>query len=121
MKLLAQNTTPFPTCNPGQGLRIGENAATNSICNPYLRGDIQNIGDIVNIVLPFLYGIAGVILFLVIIWGGYDILFSAGNADKVGAGRMKIISGLIGFVLLVVAYLLARIFAYMFGLSGGIV
>lgn len=116
------STTPFPTCDPAQGIRIGDGTAgsMNTICNPYLRSDIRNVADVVNILMPFLYGIAGIILFLVIIWGGYDILFSAGNADKVNGGRMKVTSGLIGFVLLVLAYLLSQVIAYVFGLSGGI-
>lgn len=92
-----------------------------TITNPLLDSSFTSIGDVINRVLPFLYGIAGIILFFILIWGGIDMVASGGDAEKVGAGRMKITAGIIGFILLVISFLLVRILAYVFGLSNGII
>lgn len=110
--LLAQGPTAAP---------VGISVGGQTISNPLLNPSIQTLGDVVNLLLPFLYGIAGVILFFVILWGGFDILLSAGESEKVEGGRMKITSGIIGFVLLALSFLLARLVTYIFGLGNGII
>ncbi len=101
----------------GVGLSVGGQTISNPLLNP----SIRTLGDVVNLLLPFLYGIAGVILFFVILWGGFDILLSGGDSEKVEGGRMKITSGVIGFVLLALSFLLARLVTYIFGLGNGII
>lgn len=101
----------------GAGLSVGGQTITNPLLDPSL----TTIGDVVNRVLPFLYGIAGIILFFVIIWGGFDVLMSGGEPEKVEGGRAKITAGIIGFVLLAVSFLLARLVSYIFGLGNGII
>ncbi len=81
---------------------------------------INTIGDLINRILPFLTAFAGVILLFVFIWGGYDFITSQGNADKVKSAQAKITTGIIGFVLLIISYLLVRVIAKIFGLEGGI-
>lgn len=110
-RLLAQTPTG------GAGVSING----QRIVNPLLDPKLTSIGDIINKLLPFLYGIAAIILFLVILWGGYDFLLSQGEAEKVSSARAKITAGIIGFVLLVISYLLVRILGYIFGISGGII
>lgn len=115
--LLAQAQTG--PCKPGQGGSTTINGQT--ICNPLLGPNINSVADIINIILPFLYGIAGVILFLIMIWGGYDFLLSQGDPEKVEGARGKITAGIIGFVLLIISYVLVKIIAYVFGLQNGII
>lgn len=81
---------------------------------------INNIGDLINRILPFLITFSGVILLLVLIWGGYDFITSQGDAQKVKSAQAKITTGIIGFVLLIISYLLVRLIAKIFGLEGGI-
>ncbi len=78
------------------------------------------LSDIVGVFLTYLFPIAGIILFFIIIWGGYDVLMSQGEAEKLEAGRNKLTSGIIGMVLLVLSYLFARLIGYIFGVGGGI-
>lgn len=89
--------------------------------NPLLDPKFDSLGSIISAVLPFLYGIAGIILFFILIWGGIDLVGSGGDPEKVEAGKGKITAGIIGFVLLVISFLLVRILAYVFGLSNGII
>lgn len=81
---------------------------------------IEKLSDVVNVILPFIYGLAGILLFLFLVWGGYDYLLSGGNAEKVKAGQAKITSALIGFVLLALSYLAVRVISYIFGLGEGL-
>jgi hypothetical protein len=92
-----------------------------TIANPLLDSKLVTLGDVINRLLPFLYGLAALILFGVLLWGGYDFILSRGEPEKIGGARMKITAGIIGFVLLVISYLLVRILGYIFGIQGGII
>ncbi len=81
---------------------------------------INNIADLINRILPFFITAAGIILFFVFIWGGYDFISSQGNAEKIKSAQAKITTGIIGFVLLIVSYLLVRLIVRIFGLGEGI-
>lgn len=81
---------------------------------------INNVADLVNKVLSVLIPFAGIILLLVLIWGGYDFMMSQGNPEKIKSAQAKITTGIIGFILLAISYLLVRVIAVIFGLGGGI-
>lgn len=97
-----------------QRITVGE----QSIEGP-LEG-INNIADVINRILPFLITAAGIILLFVFIWGGYDFITSQGSAEKVKSAQAKITTGIIGFVLLIISYLLVRLIARIFGVGEGI-
>lgn len=82
--------------------------------------DQYTLADVIGKVTQFLFPLAAVILFFVLVWGGYDFLMSQGNADKVKSAQAKITTGLIGFFLLIISYVLTRIIASIFGLEGGL-
>ncbi|MCX7881107.1 MAG: pilin [Patescibacteria group bacterium] len=84
-----------------------------------LDSSINTLGDLINRLMQFIIPLAGIILFLVIIWGGYDFLMSGGNQDKIKSGKSKITAGLVGFILLSLAYFITKIIAKIFGLEGG--
>lgn len=88
----------------------------NSIEGP-LKG-INTIGDLINKLLPFFIGIAGIILLFVFIWGGYDLIMSQGDANKVKSAQAKITTGLIGFILLLLSYFITSLVSRIFGLGG---
>lgn len=82
---------------------------------------INDLGGLVSkVVNTFLIPLAGIILFLVLIWGGYDFIISRGNPEKVKSARAKITTGLIGFILLIVSYLIVRLLSEVFGLGKGL-
>lgn len=89
---------------------------TQTIQGP-LKG-INSISDVINILMGFLLPFAAIILFFVLLWGGYDFMTSAGNEEKIQSARMKITAGIIGFILLAVSYILVGIIAGFTGLGG---
>lgn len=80
-----------------------------------------NIADIINNVVPFIMTLAGIILFFVLMMGGFDYVTSQGQPEKLKSANAKISAGVIGFVLLVLSFLITRVLSYIFGIGQGIV
>lgn len=82
---------------------------------------VDTVGDLVSkIVASFVIPAAGIILLLVLILGGYDFMTSQGNPEKIKSAQAKITTGIIGFVLLIFAYIIVKAVAKIFGLDTGI-
>ncbi len=91
----------------------------NPITGP-LQG-IDTLSDLINIIVKFVYPLAGILLFIYFVWGGYDYLTSGGNPEKVKGAQGKLTSAIIGFTLLFVSYILVKIIASIFGLNSGVI
>ncbi len=57
-------------------------------------------------------GIAGGIAFLLILFGGFQILTSAGNPEQLNAGRELISSAVAGLLLIIFSIFLLRLIGY---------
>ncbi len=69
----------------------------------------ESLGDIITIALQYLFPIAGLIMFLYIVYGGFQWLTASGDPKKVEAARNRITYAIVGFVLLVAAYWITKI------------
>lgn len=69
----------------------------------------ESLGDIINLALKYLFPIAGLILFLYLIFAGFQLLTSAGDSKKIESAKGRITSTLIGFILLVASYWIVKI------------
>lgn len=65
--------------------------------------------DFVSKLLNFGIGIAGGIAFLLIIFGGFQILTSAGNPERLNEGKELISSAITGLLMIVFSVLLLQI------------
>ncbi len=72
---------------------------------------------IISELLPYLFTIAGLILFVMIVLGGFEMLTGAANPKSQDAGRNRISNALIGFLLLFSSYWLAQLVEIVFGIS----
>jgi len=95
------------------------NLGNQTIQGP-LDPSVDSLGKIITKTLGFIMPMAGIVLLFVLISGGYDYMMSQGNADKVKSAQGKITSGIIGFILLIVSFLIVRLIAVIFGLGEGI-
>ena len=77
----------------------------------------KTIGDIINMVLPYVFVISGLILLFMLILGGIQLMTSAGDPDKTKAGFGRITHALIGFVIVFVAYFVAQLVQVMLGVN----
>ncbi len=103
MKLLAQQLTISGTTIQGP-----------------LDPSINNLGDLISRMLSFIMPLAAVILLFVLIWGGYGFMMSQGNPEKLKSAQARIMTGLIGFFILALAFLFVRLIATIFGLGTGL-
>lgn len=85
-----------------------------------LSRDYTSIASIINNVVPFIIALAGIILFFVLMWGGFDYVTSQGAPEKLKTANAKITAGVIGFILLITSFLIVRILSYIFGIGQGI-
>lgn len=94
--------------------------AGEEICGPISSspGEEINIAWIINKLISFIFPLSGVLLFFFLVWGGYDFLLSAGNPEKIKSGQAKMTAAIIGFILLIASYLIARLVAIIFKLEG---
>ncbi len=80
----------------------------------------SNLGQIIGAVTNFLIPIGAVILLFVLIWGGYDFMLSQGSPDKIKSARAKIVSGVVGLILMVFAFIIAKLISTIFDINGGV-
>lgn len=78
--------------------------------------EFSTLADVVNKLLPVLFTVAGLILFAIIIFSGFQFLTSGGDDKVLGAAKSRITNALIGFVILVVSYFAVQILTAIFGL-----
>jgi hypothetical protein len=65
-------------------------------------------GGIISQVLEFAFPIAGFILFIMIVWGGFEMLMGA-TSKKTDAGRQRVTAAVIGFFLLFISFWIIQI------------
>lgn len=71
----------------------------------------------ISAIIPYMFTFGGLILFIMLIWGGFEMLTGAANPKSQEAGKQRITNALIGFILLFSSYWLAQIVQAIFGIS----
>lgn len=77
-----------------------------------------DLAAVINKLIPLLFVFAGLILFVMLIFGGFDLLTSGGDPKKAESAKGKITNAVIGFVIVFIAYWLTQILSLIFGLEG---
>ena len=78
---------------------------------------IQDIGQFIGAILTLIFIIAGVLVFVYIVWGGIQWLTSGGDSGKAEEARNRITAALIGLAIIAIAYALVRLISYFFGIT----
>jgi len=68
----------------------------------------QDLTEIVSWFLGFLIGIAGFATFIMLVWGGFQWLISAGNPSQIGEAKDKIQKALLGLLLVLSSVLILQ-------------
>lgn len=92
----------FDALNP---LKLFGSATSSNLSTP---------GGIISRLLNFLFPLAGLVLFLLISWGGFEILLSSASQKGIEAGKNRITAAVIGFILLISTYWMAQIVEIVF-------
>lgn len=77
----------------------------------------KNLGGIISAILPTLLSLAGLILFGMLIFGGFTMLAGAANKESQEKGKKMVTSALIGFFVIFLAYWLAQILQVIFKIN----
>lgn len=76
-----------------------------------------NLGEIITSFIPYVFGIAGIVLFLYLIWGGYGLLTSQGDPKATQAGKDRITRAIVGYIIIFTAYWVVQILGLILGIS----
>ena len=69
--------------------------------------DIKKIRmNITKTIIQHILGLLGIIFLILIIWGGYDWMFSGGNEEKVGKAKLRIRMAINGLIIILAAYVI---------------
>lgn len=85
--------------------------------DPTVNESFTTPGGIISRALVFAFPIAGLILFVMLVWAGFEILGGATEKKSVEAGKQRATAAVIGFVLLFASYWLIQILEVMFGVT----
>lgn len=105
MRLLAQNAINYDNYNQAIGL------------NSKLSGPSATLGSIISYFLPYVLTVAGIILFGMLVAGGFTMLMGAADKEAQEKGKHMISNAFLGFVLIFFAYWIAQILQVIFNVS----
>ena len=75
------------------------------------------LGEIVSGLLPYLFAGAGLFLLLYLIFGGFQLMTSAGDPKKMQEAKGKLTNAFVGFIIIFIAYWLVQIVGTILGIE----
>lgn len=79
----------------------------------------SQIAQIVSLLLPYIFVVAGLLLLFNLISGGFSFMTAGDSPDGSKKAKLKITNALIGFIILFVAYWIMQIIEVMLGVDFG--
>jgi hypothetical protein len=77
----------------------------------------DTLADVINNLVPYIFPLAGLAFFFMLIGGGFQLLTSAGNPESTKKGYQKILFAFIGFIVIFIAYWVVQILEHIFGIT----
>lgn len=80
----------------------------------------RNIGEFffASNILNYIFGAAGFALLIYLVLGGFQLMTSQGDPKAIQSAQSKITSAVIGFIIVIIAFLLVRLIGRLFGIPG---
>lgn len=75
------------------------------------------LGDIVTLLVKYLFPIAGLLLILYLLYGGYQFMLSRGDPKAIEKAKGIITTAIIGFIIVFVAFWIVQIVGIILGLE----
>ncbi|MBI3342643.1 hypothetical protein HY032_00620 [Candidatus Gottesmanbacteria bacterium] len=82
-------------------------------------GNFQTYSVLVNVIIRNAYVLAGIISFLLLVFGGFGVILAAGSGDtkELEKGKQTITYAILGLILVVTSYWIVQIIEKVTGLS----
>jgi type IV secretory pathway VirB2 component (pilin) len=119
MEICCVFSTPAPTTSTVSSDSSKKSEATKvvSLDNPISVG--ANPSQIIGMIIKAFLGVVGGFALVMMVWGGFQWLTSAGNPEKVKSGTGTMLWAIIGLILVLASYLLVNtIFQFLAGSKG---
>ena len=84
--------------------------------NPAI-GNVQSLYELISLILPNAYVIAGLILFIYTLAGGFLIMTGASDPHQAESGKQIITNAILGFAILFASYWIIQIIQIITGLN----
>jgi len=78
---------------------------------------LETPAGIINAILKYVFVLTGLILFGMLIMGGFQMLASGGNPKAAEAGKARLTSAILGFLIVFAAYWITQIVSIIFGID----
>lgn len=75
------------------------------------------LGEIIAAFIPYVFAVAGILLLLYIIYGGFTLMTSAGDPKSTQEAKLKITHAAIGFVIVFTAYWVIQLLGLVLGIT----
>ncbi len=88
---------------------------------PGFRFDGQELANVFkgqNGIITLIFYFAGIAMILYFLTGGFQLMISRGDPRAIEEGKSKLTNGIIGFIIILSAYWIVKIFGSIFGLEG---
>ena len=76
-----------------------------------------SVAVFINEALNFIFPLAGLILFVMIVWGGFEMLTGAASKKNLDAGKQRVTAAIVGFLLLFCSYWIIQIVEQITGVN----
>ena len=76
-----------------------------------------DIGHLIEDIIPYIFGIAGILVLVYLVLGGFGIMTSKGDPKALEAARAKITYAIIGFVIIFAGFWLTQLLGLATGVS----
>ncbi len=80
-------------------------------------GEQGTIGSIVSEFIKYLFPLAGILLLLYLVFGGFGLMTSGGDPKAVQSAKGKITNALVGFIIVFAAYWIVQILGTVLGIE----
>ncbi len=71
-------------------------------------GKITSLGQLVSTLVPTIFSVAATAVVIYFLWGAFNFLKSGGNKEEVANARNMITHAIIGFIILMFAFLILQ-------------
>ena len=83
----------------------------------FWRSSPSVIGEIISELLPYIYVVAGLLLFVYLIYGGFQLLTSFGSPKAILEAWLIVFRALVGFIMVFVSFWLIRLVEIIFNME----
>ncbi len=75
-------------------------------------GSVKSFGELISYLVPTAFIVAGIMLAFFFFTASFDMIISQGDKNATAAAREKIVHAIIGFILLVLSFIIVRYLPY---------